>query len=189
MNELKVELKRVTKEEFDSFINNYFIGELITDNDEPANEVTYNDFELAESLDLKDSTVAKYTYDERDDTQAHNQYYIASNIDSLISKKLIKDVLKDVEMIKYTENSLIVIGVDHKIMRDTKTIKIVIDKIKSMVKVPVIVTPKEAISMEVIEDTFLKQKKKEVIKTLKEWKENSDVVSIDSMIALIENRF
>lgn len=34
-----------------------------------------------------------------------------------------------------------------------------------------------------------KEVKDEVIKTLMEWKENSDVVSIDSMIALIENRF
>lgn len=188
MSELKVKFKKVTKEDFDSFINNY-VGQLIPDRDEPANEVTYNDFDLAESLDLKDSTVAKYTYDERDDTEAHNQYYIASNINFLMDKKILKDIAKDIELIKYTENSLIVVHVDHKVMRDTKTIKFIIDKIRSIAKVPVIAVPKESITMEVIEDTFLKQKKSDVIKTLIEWKENSDVVSIDSMIALIENRF
>lgn len=188
MSELKVEFKQVSKEDFDSFINNY-VGTLTPDKDEPANEITYNDFDLAESLDLKDSTVAKYTYDENDDTETSNKYYIATNINSLMDKKLLKDVVKDMELLKYTENSLIVANVDHKVIRDTKTIKFIIDRIRSIAKVPVIAVPKDSLTMEAIEDKFLKQKKRDVIKTLMEWKENSDVVSIDSMITLIENRF
>lgn len=187
MSELKVELKQVSKEDFDSFINNY-VGTFTPDKDEPANEVTYNDFDLAESLDLKDSTVAKYTYNENDNAEG-NKYYIATNINSLMDKKLLKDVMKDMELLKYTENSLIVVNVDHKVICDTKTIKFVIDRIRSIAKVPVIAVPKDSLTMKAIEDEFLKQKKRDVIKTLMEWKENSDVVSIDSMITLIENRF